>query len=56
VGLFQFAVACVFHDYEPRFGIPMWELLLLSLFLLLGNLLDLLWTARSPGQRRLVQE
>jgi hypothetical protein len=42
VGLFQFGEACVVHDYEPRFSISMWELLLLSLFLLLGNLFDLL--------------
>jgi hypothetical protein len=42
VGLAQFAAACVVHDYEPRFCLPMWQLLLLSLFLLLGNLLDCL--------------
>ncbi len=42
VGLFQTSVTCVVHDYEPRFNISMWELLLLSLFLLFGNLLDLL--------------
>lgn len=48
VGLFQFGAACVVHDYEPRFSIPMWELLLLSLFLLLGNLVDLL----RPGAQR----
>jgi hypothetical protein len=42
VGLFQFGAACVVHDYEPRFSISMWQLLLLSLFLLLGNLVDLL--------------
>ena len=42
VGLSQFGAACVVHDYEPRFSISMWELLLLSLFLLLGNVVDLL--------------
>lgn len=49
VGLFQSGATCVVHDYEPRFNISMWELLLLSLFLLLGNLLDLI----RPEQRRL---
>lgn len=42
VGLVQFGVTCLVHDYEPRFGISMWELLLLSFLLLLGNTLDLL--------------
>jgi hypothetical protein len=51
VGLFQFSVTCVLHDYEPRFGISMWELLLLSLFLLLGNLFDLLRTSGPLEQR-----
>jgi hypothetical protein len=51
VGLFQFSVACVVHDYEPRFSISMWELLLLSLFLLLGNLLDFL-PASGPAKPR----
>jgi hypothetical protein len=51
-GLFQFGEACVVHDYEPRFSISMWELLLLSLFLLLGNLFDLL----CSEQRKLVPE
>jgi hypothetical protein len=41
VGLFQSSATCVVHDYEPRFSISMWELLLLSLFLILGTLLDL---------------
>jgi hypothetical protein len=51
VGLFQTGVTCVLHDYEPRFNISMWELLLLSLFLLLGNLFDLLRTSGPPEQR-----
>jgi hypothetical protein len=41
VGLFQFAVTCVIHDYEPRFSVSMWQLLLLSVFLLLGMTSDL---------------
>lgn len=51
VGLFQSSLTCVVHDYEPRFSISMWELLLLSLFLLLGNLLDLLRTSGPPEER-----
>jgi uncharacterized membrane protein (GlpM family) len=50
VGLFQSSLTCVVHDYEPRFNISMWELLLLSLFLVLGNLLDLSQT--SPGEQQ----
>jgi hypothetical protein len=52
VGLFQFGAACVVHDYEPRFSISMWELLLLSLFLLVGNLIDLV----RPEAETLVRE
>jgi hypothetical protein len=51
VGLFQSGATCVVHDYEPRFSISMWELLLLSLFLLLGNLLDCLRTSGLPEQQ-----
>jgi hypothetical protein len=50
VGLFQSSVTYVVHDYEPRFSISMWELLLLSLFLLGGNLLDLLRPSRPEEQ------
>jgi len=50
VGLFQFAVTCVIHDYEPRFSISMWQLLLLSIFLLLGNTFDLLWHDASGSE------
>jgi hypothetical protein len=42
VGLFQFAVTCFIHDYEPRFSVSMWQLLLLSFFLLVGSTSDLL--------------
>ena len=37
VGLAQFAVSCLVHDYEERFGLAMWQLWMLSLFLLLAN-------------------
>jgi hypothetical protein len=50
VGLFQSSVTYLVHDYEPRFSISMWELLLLSLFLLLGTLLDFLPASRPEQQ------
>ena len=40
-GLLMFVVSCVLHDYEPRFTFSMWELLLLSLLLLIGRTADL---------------
>jgi hypothetical protein len=43
VGLFQFSATCLVHDYEPRLSISMWELLLLSFFLLAGTTTDLLF-------------
>jgi hypothetical protein len=42
VGLLLFAASCLLHDYEPRFGLSMWQLLLLSLFLFVGRTVDLL--------------
>ena len=40
VGLINFSVTSVLHDFEPRFVLSMWELLLLSLFLVVGGMLD----------------
>jgi len=50
VGLFQFAVTCVIHDYEPRFSVSMWELLLLSIFLLVGTLAELLFVGAAAPE------
>jgi hypothetical protein len=50
VGLLQLAASCILHDYEPRFSLAAWQLLLLSLFLLLGNTVDLLSNGESAGQ------
>jgi hypothetical protein len=47
VGLLIFAATCVLHDYEPRFSLSMWELLLLSFFLFVGATADLLTQERS---------
>lgn len=47
VGLVIFAVTCILHDYEPRFGLSMWELLLLSFFLFVGATADQLTERQS---------
>jgi hypothetical protein len=38
VGLVQFAVSCLVHDYAPRLSLAMWQLWMLSLFLLVANI------------------
>jgi hypothetical protein len=48
-GLLLFAASCVLHDYEPRFSLSMWELLLLSLFLFVGRTADYL-VLLTPGR------
>ena len=45
-GLLMFVVSCILHDYEPRFTFSMWELLLLSLLLLIGHTAEL-WVGRN---------
>jgi hypothetical protein len=39
-GLLLFGASCVLHDYEPRLGVSMWELTLLSSFLFAGRTAD----------------
>jgi hypothetical protein len=51
VGLLIFASTSLLHDYEPRFALTMWQLLLLSLFIFLGGTANLL--ARVDLKRRL---
>ena len=48
-GLTIFAVTCVLHDYEPRFSLSMWQLLVLSFFLLVGATANLLAQGSPPG-------
>ena len=48
-GFLIFAVTCVLHDYEPRFSLSMWELLVLSFFLLAGATANLLAQGSPPG-------
>ena len=49
LGFLIFAVTCVLHDYEPRFSLSMWELLVLSFFLLAGATANLLAQGSPPG-------
>jgi hypothetical protein len=51
LGFVQVGVTFILHDYEPRFSLPLWQLLLLSLFLLAGQSVDLLTkNEKSAGQ------
>lgn len=45
VGLPMTATTCLLIEFLPRYGLPMWQLLLLSLYLFAGGALDLLATA-----------
>jgi len=49
VGLPMTATTCLLVEFLPRYGLPMWQLLLLSLYLFVGGALDLLAT---PGRKR----
>jgi hypothetical protein len=50
VGFVQFAVSCLVHDYEPRFSLAMWQLWMVSLFLLLANIFACLLQPQSSAQ------
>lgn len=51
VGLVQFTVSCLVHDYAPRLSLAMWQLWMLSVFLLLGRTFELLIEHKeSAGQ------
>jgi hypothetical protein len=54
VGLLIFASTSLIHDFEPRFALTMWQLLFLSLLLLLGQTVELLTAAgfKSDGNER----
>jgi len=47
VGLFIVAATCLLDEFSPRFGLPMWQLLFLSLLLFVGMTADLLIERRS---------
>lgn len=41
VGLLMTAATCLLTEFLPRYGLPMWQLLLLSLYLFVGRTADL---------------
>ena len=45
------ATTCLLIEFLPRYGLPMWQLLLLSLYLFAGGALDLLATPRYKRSR-----
>lgn len=49
IGLLICATACVLHELEPRFALTLWQLLLLSLYLLIGQAGDLIARNSPPG-------
>jgi hypothetical protein len=44
VGITFVAATCLLDEFSPRFGLPMWQLLLLSLYLFVGRTAGLLFT------------
>jgi hypothetical protein len=42
VGLLMVAFTCLVSEFSPRFGLPMWQLLLLSLYIFVGKTADLI--------------
>jgi len=50
VGLLVTGATCLLDEFSPRFGLPMWELLLLSGFLLAGKTADIFGSKQSAGQ------
>jgi hypothetical protein len=57
VGITFVAATCLLDEFGPRFVLPMWQLLLLSLYLFVGQTTDLLaltglqgYKERSAGQ------
>ena len=64
VGLLMVGSTCLLGEFIPRYGLPMWELLLLSLYLFVGKTAGLFaiaapraspgsdYSKQSAGQRR----
>jgi hypothetical protein len=40
IGLFMVLATCVLTVFQPRFTLPMWELTIISLFILLGRIME----------------
>jgi hypothetical protein len=55
VGLPMVASACLLTDFLPRYGLPMWQLLLPSLFIFVGETADLCVMARTSRGSRTIE-
>jgi len=53
IGLLTVASTCVLGEFIPRYGLPMWQLLLLSLYTFAGKTFDLFALDRSKSLARL---
>jgi hypothetical protein len=53
VGIAFVAATCLLDEFSPRFGLPMWQLLLLSLYLFVGKTADLLLTSSNTESQSL---
>ena len=51
VGLLMIASTCLLGEFIPRYGLPMWQLLLLSLYIFVGRTADLFASRPSSVQR-----
>jgi hypothetical protein len=49
IGTLMFAITCLLGEWLPRYALPLWQLLLLSLFLFAGKTGDLVWSRRAVG-------
>jgi hypothetical protein len=47
-GLFMMLASCVLTVFQPRFTLPMWELTIISLFILLGRMMESLSSTLWP--------
>ena len=48
IGLFMMLASCVLTVFQPRFTLPMWELTIISLFILLGRMMESLSSTLWP--------
>lgn len=53
VGITFVAATCLLDEFSPRFGLPMWQLLLLSLYLFVGRTAGLLFTPSNSEPQSL---
>jgi hypothetical protein len=53
VGLLMVGSTCLLGAFIPRYGLPMWELLFLSLYIFVGKTADLLAVDGSKSLARL---